>query len=136
MVNLNDKITIVTGAALGIGAASAKELAKCGASVTLMDINADAAEQVAKEIIAAGGQAHVVTADASSAKDCERTVTETVETFGGLDILFNNVGIQPTSSYANVEDTTEEMWDQILGVNLKSRFLMAKYSIPHMRERG
>ena len=136
MANLKNKGSIVTGAALGIGAASAKELAQCGSSVTLMDINATAAKEAAKEIADAGGKAHVVVADASSAKDCERTVTETIETFGGLDILFNNVGIQPTTSYANVEDTTEEMWDQILGVNLKSRFLMAKYSIPHMRERG
>ena len=56
--------------------------------------------------------------------------------FGGLDILFNNVGIQPVASYANVENTTEEMWDRVLEVNLKSRFLMAKYSIPEMRNRG
>ena len=127
MANLKNKVSIVTGAALGIGAASAKELAQCGSSVTLMDINATAAKEAAKEIADAGGKAHVVVADASSAKDCEGTVTETIEAFGGLDILFNNVGIQPTTSYANVEDTTEEMWDQILGVNLKSRFLMAKY---------
>mgnify|MGYP001305882520 CR=1 FL=1 len=95
MSNLKNKVSIVTGAALGIGAASAKELSQCGSSVTLMDINVSAAEKVAKEINDAGGRAHVVIADASSAKDCERTVTETVEAFGGLDILFNNVGIQP-----------------------------------------
>src|SRR5262249_13424449 len=59
-----------------------------------------------------------------------------VDKFGGLDVLFNNVGIQPLDSYQNVEDTTEEMWDRILGVNLKSYFLMSKYALPEIRRRG
>ena len=61
---------------------------------------------------------------------------ETVDRFGQVDVLFNNVGIHPQTSYANVEDTTEEMWDEILNVNLKSYFLMAKYASPELRRRG
>ena len=71
-----------------------------------------------------------------NSSDCRRVVETTVERFGGVDILFNNVGIQPPASYTNVEDTSEDMWDRIIGVNLKSCFLMSKYSIPEMRKRG
>lgn len=133
---LKGKSAIVTGGGLGIGSAGAKELASQGACVAIMDIDQQAAESTASEIKAKGGAALVVVADASRSPDCERTVSECVSEFGGLDILFNNVGIQPIASYANVENTTEEMWDRVLEVNLKSRFLMAKYSIPEMRKRG
>ena len=136
MGDLEGKIAIVTGGGLGIGSAGAKELASQGASVTIMDIDQDAAESTVSEIRDKGGTAFSVIGDASLSLDCERTVSECVSQFRGLDILFNNVGIQPISSYSNVENTTEEMWDRVLAVNLKSRFLMAKYSIPAMRTRG
>ena len=136
MGDLKGKSAIVTGGGLGIGSAGAKELAAQGACVTIMDIDQKAAESTATEIRSRNGTALVVIADASQSSDCKRTVSECVSEFGGLDILFNNVGIQPVASYANVENTTEEMWDRVLEVNLKSRFLMAKYSIPEMRNRG
>ena len=72
----------------------------------------------------------------SDSSECRRVVEATVERFGGVDILFNNVGIQPPASYVNVEDTPETLWDRIIGVNLKSCFLMSKYAIPEMRKRG
>ncbi|MBA25606.1 MAG: short-chain dehydrogenase [Chloroflexi bacterium] len=136
MRDLEGKTAIVTGGGLGIGSAGAKELASQGAAVTIMDIDESAAESTSLEIRSAGGKTIVVIGDASSSSDCDRCVSDAVSAFGGLDILFNNVGIQPVASYANVENTTEEMWDRILSVNLKSRFLMAKYSIPEMRKRG
>jgi len=136
MADLKGKVAIVTGGSLGIGAAGAISLAKSGAAVAIMDINKLAGEEVVDTINSSGGSAQLILADASSAKDCEASVTEAVKVFGGLDILFNNVGIQPPESYTNVEDTSEKMWDQIISVNLKSRFLMAKYSIPEMRKRG
>jgi NAD(P)-dependent dehydrogenase (short-subunit alcohol dehydrogenase family) len=77
-----------------------------------------------------------VIGDVARATECERVVRETVDRFGGVDVLFNNVGIQPRASYANVEGTTEEMWDRILDVNLKSYFLMSKYALPEIRRRG
>ena len=117
MGDLEGKIAIVTGGGLGIGSAGAKELASQGASVTIMDIDQDAAESTVSEIRDKGGTAFSVIADASLSLDCERTVSECVSQFRGLDILFNNVGIQPISSYSNVENTTEEMWDSVLAVN-------------------
>ena len=74
-------------------------------------------------------------ADLASASDCENVVSETASTFGGLDILCNNVGIQPPDSYLRVEDTPEGMWDRIIDVNLKSYFLMSKSAIPEIRKR-
>ena len=136
MNQLRNKIALVTGGGLGIGAAGAIELAHQGASVAIMDINESAANHTADVITNNDGKAIVVLADASSAQGCKEAVSKTVDAFGGLDILFNNVGIQPVESYANVEDTTEDLWDRIINVNLKSRFLMAKYSIPAMRRRG
>jgi NAD(P)-dependent dehydrogenase (short-subunit alcohol dehydrogenase family) len=77
-----------------------------------------------------------VVADVATAAACRQVVAETVTAFGGIDVLFNNVGIQPQDSYRNVEETPEEVWDRILGVNLKSYFLVAKYAIPELRRRG
>lgn len=136
MSNLQDKIAIITGGGLGIGSACAQEFASNGALVTIMDIDQDAAESTASYIRKNGGKTIVIVGDASSATDCKKTVSTCVSEFGGLDVLINNVGIQPFASYANVEDTTEEVWDRVIEVNLKSRFLMAKYSIPEMRQRG
>ena len=87
------------------------------------------------EVERLGGEGLMLQADVSDSSDCRRVVEATVERFGGVDILFNNVGIQPPASYVNVEDTPEAMWDRIIGVNLKSCFLMSKYAIPEMRKR-
>ena len=120
MGEFDGKVVIVTGGAMGIGAGAAVEFGRQGASVAIADINASAAQETADRIQDAGGKA---------------IVAEAVSAFGGVDVLFNNVGIQPPESYTNVEDASEEMWDRIIGVNLKSRFLMAKYVIPEMRKR-
>jgi NAD(P)-dependent dehydrogenase (short-subunit alcohol dehydrogenase family) len=130
------KVAIVTGGALGMGRVTAQEFARQGAQVTIADIDAQAGAAAVAEIERDGGQALLVEADLARAADCERVVRSTVERFGGVDVLFNNVGIQPLDSYANAEDTTEAQWDRILGVNLKSYFLMAKYALPEIRKRG
>ena len=136
MGSMQGKVAIVTGGALGIGAGGAVEFARQGANVTIADINIRAAMEVIKQIEATGVRCLAIEADVSKSSDCKRVIDKTSSEFGGLDIVFNNVGIQPPESYTNVENTTEEMWDRILAVNLKSRFLMAKYSIPEMRKRG
>jgi NAD(P)-dependent dehydrogenase (short-subunit alcohol dehydrogenase family) len=136
MGTFDDKVVIVTGGALGMGRATAIAFAGDGAQVTIADINETAGRSAVAAIEAAGGRGHLVVGDVARAGECLRVVRETVDRFGHLDVLFNNVGIQPQSSYANVEDTTEEMWDRILDVNLKSYFLMSKYAIPEMRRRG
>ena len=136
MGTFDGKVAIVTGGALGMGGDISAEFAKEGASVAVVDIDPDAGSSRVTEIEAAGGRAAFVEADLGRTEDCRRAVEETVAAFGAVNVLVNNVGIQPPSSYTNVEDTSEEMWDHILDVNLKSHFLMAKYSIPEIRKRG
>lgn len=132
----DEKAVIVTGGALGIGRACAIEFAREGARVTIVDINADAGRSTLDAIAAVGNPGQLVIGDVARASECQRAVRETVDRFGGVDVLFNNVGIQPADSYANVEDTTEETWDRIVDVNLKSYFLMSKYALPEIRRRG
>src|SRR3984893_12551803 len=130
------KVVIVTGGALGMGRATAIAFAGEGARVTIGDVNEAAGRSAIAAVEAAGGQGHLVVGDVAQASACQRVVRETVDRFGQVDVLFNNVGIQPQESYLNVEDTTEAMWDRIIDVNLKSYFLMAKYAIPEIRRRG
>ena len=132
----DSKVVIITGGALGIGRACAIEFARAGAQVTIADINEKAGQATLDAMRDAGSAGHLVVGDVARADECQRVVRETVDRFGGVDVLFNNVGIQPLDSYRNVEDTTEEQWDRILGVNLKSYFLMSKYAIPEIRRRG
>jgi NAD(P)-dependent dehydrogenase (short-subunit alcohol dehydrogenase family) len=132
----DEKVVIVTGGAFGIGRATALEFAREGARVAVADIDAVAGKAVESEIRELGADGLFVEADVSQTEACRRVVSETVAAFGGVDVLFNNVGIQPPGSYLNVEDTPEEVWDLILGVNLKSCYLMCKYAIPEMRKRG
>ncbi|MBI4219925.1 MAG: glucose 1-dehydrogenase [Chloroflexi bacterium] len=136
MGTFSGKVVIVTGAAMGMGRDTAIEFGREGAAVAVADINVDAGKKTARDVESAGGRGLFVAADVAKAADCKRVVDETVRACGGIDILFNNVGIQPLESYRNVEETTEEQWDRIIGVNLKSRFLMSKYAIPEMRKRG
>jgi NAD(P)-dependent dehydrogenase (short-subunit alcohol dehydrogenase family) len=136
MGTYDGKVVIVTGGALGMGRAAAIEFAKEGASVTIADVNTVAGPAAVAEIRGSGGKAFFVAGDVSQGQACQSVVQRTVQAFGGLDVLFNNVGIQPQESYRTAEDTTEEMWDRIMDVNLKSYFLMAKYAIPELRKRG
>jgi 3-oxoacyl-[acyl-carrier protein] reductase len=130
------KVAIVTGGAQGMGRATARAFSREGAHVTIADVDAAAGGSAIEAIRAEGGRAHLVVGDVARSNECQRVVCETVEQFGGLDVLFNNVGIQPQASYSNVEDTSEETWDRILDVNLKSYFLMSKYALPELRRRG
>lgn len=130
------KNVIVTGGALGIGGATSLAFAREGASVTVMDTNVASGQETVAKMEGLTGRGLFVEADAGTSDGCRKAVDATVEAFGGVDILFSNVGIQPATSYMNAVDLPEEEWDRIISVNLKSRFLMAKYSIPHMRRAG
>lgn len=136
MTQFKSKSVIVTGGALGIGGGVSKAFANAGANVTIMDIQDDAGQTLASEIQSNGGQAQYVHADAGTSEGCKLTVDAAVEAYGTVNILINNVGIQPPSSYLDAVGLPEEAWDRIINVNLKSRFLMAKYSVPHMRKAG
>ena len=136
MGTANGKVVIVTGGAYGIGAATAMEFAREGAQVTIADKDEEAGNAQIERMKEEGLQGRLVLADLVNSTECRRVVGETVSAFGGVDILFNNVGIQPPEWYLNVEETSEEIWDQIMDVNLKSYFLMSKFSIPEIRKRG
>ncbi len=126
-MRFSGKVAVITGGGAGMGKAAALAFAHEGAAVVIADVDAKAAESVAAEISAAGGQAQAVQADVS------RIAAEAVRAFGGIDVLVNNAGIQ---TYGTVIDTDEETWDRTINVNLKSIFLVSKYCVPEIIKRG
>jgi dihydroanticapsin dehydrogenase len=133
-VKLRDKVAIVTGSASGIGRATMIRLALEGAKVVGADIEGDAGSKVAEQIRAEGGQAEFVRTDVTKAEEVRRMVATAVERYGTIDILSSNVGVVVGNPVA---DVSEEEWEQIMAVNLKSMFLCAKNVIPHMqRQKG
>jgi NAD(P)-dependent dehydrogenase (short-subunit alcohol dehydrogenase family) len=130
------KSVIVTGGAKGIGRAITLGFARAGAGTICADIDVAAGAEIAGLAAGAEGRVVFVDADVSRSAACRALVERAVAEFGGVDILCNNVGIQPVSSYLPAHELPEEMWDRIIDVNLKSRFLMTKYCVPEMRKRG
>ncbi len=136
MLDHKGKVAIVTGGAQGIGRGITDVLAENGATICIADISKEHGNQAVMDLEAQGRKAIFIEADFSKSESSVRVVEECTNILGRLDILVNNVGIQPPASYKNVEDTTEDMWDAVMNVNLKSYFLMSKYSIPHMKKLG
>lgn len=132
-MRLENKNAIVTGGAGGIGRATALAFAAEGARVAVVDLREDAASAVVEEILAAGGTAISIGADVSSEADIERVLDQTVETFGGVDVVFNNAGIIRRTTAV---ETTVEEWDRVFGVNVRSIFLMCKHVVPIMAANG
>jgi len=130
---LKGKAALVTGAASGIGRATARLFAREGAALTLVDINDAAGREVVREIAAAGGRAIFEHADVTRANDCRSVVERARAEFGGLHVLFNNAGI---IRRASVLELSEADWDRVMAVNVKSIFLLSKYAIPLMAEAG
>ena len=134
-MRLKDKVALITGGGSGIGYETARLFAKEGASVVIVDINDDGANKTVQEIEATGGKAIYVNADVSQAVDCEKMIQTAESTYGGLHILFNNAGI----SHAQDDDainTTEDVWDITMQINVKGVFLGCKYGIPALRRSG
>jgi NAD(P)-dependent dehydrogenase (short-subunit alcohol dehydrogenase family) len=130
---LSGKRVLITGGASGIGKATARLFAREGAAVCIADIDTAAGREIADEIIADGERAIFVRCDVTSTVECQHAVQQMVAEFGGIDILFNNAGI---IRRASVVDTSEEEWDRVMAVNVKSIFLLGKFAIPHMVEAG
>ncbi|MBI3913543.1 MAG: SDR family oxidoreductase [Chloroflexi bacterium] len=129
-MRLDGKVAIITGASSGIGRTAALLFAKEGARVAVAsDRNVAGGTEVARLIREQGGEAIYVQTDVSRASDCARLVSQTVETFGGVNILFNNAGF---SNYGSLLEFSEEDWDRMMDVNVKGAFLMSRAAIPYM----
>ncbi len=132
-MRFKDKIAVVTGAATGIGGATADAFSAEGACVVLTDVNKSDLNARADRLNADGGRCIAVVADVSRPADAERTAAEAVAAFGGVDYLVASAGIQ---TYGSVVSTDEDTWDRTLAVNAKGVYLAAKYCIPEMAKRG
>lgn len=132
-MRLRDKVALITGGTSGIGRASAILFAREGAAVAFTGRDEARGRAVEQEIRAEGNRARFIRADVTSAEDCRRAVAETLEAFGGLDVLFNNAGVYVAG---DVTECTEEEWDLQVDVNLKGTYLMCAAAVPVMIERG
>jgi len=130
-MKLKDRVAVITGSGRGIGRASALEFGKEGARVVVADVNLAGARETAAAIEAAGGVALAVQTDVSAPASVEALVAKTLETFGAVNVLFNNAAIQVNKT---VEDTTFEEWNREIGINLGGVFLCSKYFLPHLRQ--
>lgn len=132
-MRLENKVALITGGTSGIGEAAAVLFAKEGANVTITGRHEKRGHAVAERIVNDGGRAIFVRTDVRKAAECDLAVNETLRTFDGLDILFNNAGVFYPHT---ILDCTEEEWDLQMDINLKGTFLMSKAALPGMVERG
>ena len=133
-INYSGKVAFVTGAGSGIGRATAIAFAKAGASVAAVDISEKGLHETVTIIEAAGGKVLPLISDVTKGASVQAALEATVQTFGRLDVAFNNAGIeQPAQPLAELD---EEVWDRIIAVNLKSVFLCMKYQIEIMLRQG
>ena len=123
------RVAIVTGAASGIGKASAIRLAEEGATVICADLNGSGAEATALKIIADGGRAMAVEIDISDSAQCDAAVFKAVDSYGSIDILVNNAGVNLPSVF---HETTNEAIDRTLSVNVKGAMYLTRAALPHM----
>jgi len=133
LLNLTGKIAIVTGGAKGIGQGIAYRLAEAGASVVIADMDEPAAQQAAGELTSKGWQAAAIRVNVASEDDVNTMITACTQQFGGLDILVNNAGIYPPKP---VMQMTEQDFEMVMHVNLRSCFLTTKHGAEAMKPRG
>ncbi|MGZ8593478.1 MAG: SDR family NAD(P)-dependent oxidoreductase [Actinomycetota bacterium] len=132
-MRLESKVALITGGTSGIGRATATLFAREGAAVVLTGRDEERGAEVVRGIEALGGRARFVRADVTLAEDCHRSVAETVETFGRLDVLFNNAGVYVAG---DVTECTEEEWDLQVDASLKGTYLMCANAVPVMIAQG
>ncbi len=137
-LRLKNKVAIITGAGGGQGRAAALLFAREGAKIVASDWKAESGEQTAAQVRDAGGKAIHIAADVSASADVRRVIDEALQSYGRIDVLYNNAGVGYSSSLSmrDILKTPEEDWDRVLAINLKSVFLTCKYAIPEMIRTG
>ena len=133
---LNKKVALVTGAAGGIGRATAEVMASEGARVVVCDLDVAGGEKTVRLIRDSGGEAVFIKADVSRAMDVEALVHSAVEHYGRLDCAYNNAGIHAREKDARTAEISEADWDNVMAVNLKGVWLCMKYEILQMLKQG
>jgi NAD(P)-dependent dehydrogenase (short-subunit alcohol dehydrogenase family) len=126
---LEGKVCVITGAGSGIGRASALLFAREAGRVVVADVDRAGADETVKEIREGGGSASVVIADVADPASAQRLVDETVKAEGRIDVLFNNAGI---SGVGTAHETSVELWDKVMAVNVRGVFLVSKFAVPYM----
>lgn len=134
METMKNKVALITGAASGLGFATAKMFAEAGAAVTLADWNEEAVREAAKELSAAGQQTLAVKCDVSDDRQAEEMIIKTVSTFGRLDYAFNNAGVQ--NELAEAADQSLADFDRVTSINYKGVWCCMKYELQQMRKQG
>lgn len=134
MKRLENKVTVITGGALGIGKATCKLLAAEGSSVAITDILDEEGNELKKEITSEGGSAEFWHLDVSREEEVEKVFSEVYERFGKIDVLVNNAGISGVNKPTH--EITLEEWQKVIAVNVNGVFLCTKHTIPYMRNNG
>ena len=134
MGRIQGKVAVITGAASGMGRATAIRFAKEGASIVLTDLNSQGGETAVAECAAAGGRAVFQRTDVTSEPDIKAAVARAVKEFGRIDIMFNNAGI--AGAVGPIEKVESEAWDRTMATLLRAVYLGMRYSIPEMRKVG
>lgn len=134
MGKLDNKVAFITGAGSGMGKAQSILFAKEGAKVVAADINYDGVQAVIEEIKNDGGEALAVKTDVSNAESIETAVKKAIDSYGQIDILSNTAGI--LDDYTPTLETSEELWDRIMNINLKGTYRVTNAVLPQMVERG
>lgn len=136
MKRVEGKIALITGGASGIGLSAATLMAKEGAKVVIADFNFEGAKEAAQNIKKQGGEAAAVFLDASKEESIKAAVDFTVEQYGTITVLFNNVGLTNLHKDLDVVNMDLEEWDRLMNVNVKSVLLGSRFAIPHMIKAG
>jgi len=132
-VLLENRVAIITGGAKGMGRGIALKFAEEGCSVAVADISTKEANDTIAELSKRGKEGLAIQCDVTVGTQVQETVDKVVTKFGKIDILVNNAGA--IAPHKPIEDVTEEEWDKVLALNLKSHFLFCKYVVPHMKEK-